>query len=204
MERWIALDLETTGLSPTRHEIRELAMVPFGIEESHAALVLNFNSGDFKAPSEPVTRARLIEAARLAGDGAVLVAHNAAFDLAFLAEALRRVRVSPFILRGYCTLRLARKLLPASPSYDLAALQAALGLNGGKRHVALNDARAVAEIFPALVRHAGLATHAALRSLHGPPILARSSSAYGNVAPRPPRGDTKRADGSPPPAAARQ
>src|SRR5438477_10520418 len=98
MERWIALDLETTGLSPTRHEIRELAAVPVGIDDAHPEHVLHFTSADFQQFSR-TARSRLVELLPTIGDGSVLVAHNAAFDLAFLAEALRRTRVCPFTLR---------------------------------------------------------------------------------------------------------
>ncbi len=182
MERWIALDLETTGLSPTRHEIRELAVVPFGIDDDHTEHVLRFNRADFHPSPRPSTRSRLVELLRALGDDAVLVAHNAAFDLAFLAEALRRTRVSPFVLRAYCTLRLARVLLPDLPRYDLVALGAALHLEGGQPHVALADARAVATLFKALAERAGFADEQAVRALHGPPVRVGASSAGGRIA----------------------
>jgi DNA polymerase III epsilon subunit-like protein len=110
----------------------------------------------------------LVALLRAIGDDAVLVAHNAAFDLAFLAEALRRARVSPFVLRAYCTLRLARALLPDLRRHDLAALREALHIEGGHPHVALADARAVAALFKVLVERAGFADENALRLLHGP------------------------------------
>ena len=100
----------------------------------------------------------------------MLVAHNAAFDLAFLAEALRRTGVRPFVLRAYCTLRLARALLPNLPRYDLASLRESLHLESGEPHVALADARAVAALFTALVQRAGFVDEQALRELHGPPV----------------------------------
>ena len=182
MERWIALDLETTGLSPTRHEIRELAVVPFGIDDDHTEHVLCFTPADFHPSPRPATRSRLVELLRAIGDNAVLVAHNAAFDLAFLAEALRRARVSPFVLRAYCTLRLARALLPGLPRYDLAALREALHLKGGQPHVALADARAVAALFKVLAERAAFADEEAIRALHGPPVRVGASSAGGRIA----------------------
>lgn len=166
MERWIALDLETTGLSPTRHEIRELAAVPFGIDDDQEH-VLYFTPADFQRPA---ARSRLAQLLPTIGEGSVLVAHNAAFDLAFLAEALRRTGVRPFVLRAYCTLRLARALLPNLPRYDLASLRESLHLESGEPHVALADARAVAALFTALVQRAGFVDEQALRELHGPPV----------------------------------
>lgn len=170
MERWIALDVETTGLSPTRHEIRELALVPFGIDGDADEHVLRFTPVDFHPSPLAATRSRLAALLRAIGDDTVLVAHNAAFDLAFLAEALRRVRISPFAFRAYCTLRLARMLLPDLARYDLAALREALHIEGGRPHVALADARAVAALFRVLVERAGFADEVAMRALHGPPV----------------------------------
>jgi DNA polymerase III epsilon subunit-like protein len=170
MERWIALDLETTGLSPTRHEIRELAVVPFGVDGDLSEQVLHFTRGDFHPSPTTATRAKLAALLRGVGRDAVLVAHNAAFDLAFLAEALRRTRVVPFVLRAYCTLRLARTLLPDARRYDLAALVELLGLKSGRRHVALADARAVAALFKLLVQRGELTNEEAIQALHGPPV----------------------------------
>ncbi len=174
MERWIALDVETTGLSPTRHEICELALVPFGIDVDANEHVLRFTQADFHPSPLAATRLRLLALLRAIGADAVLVAHNAAFDLAFLAEALRRARVSPFAFRAYCTLRLARKLLPGLSRFDLAALRDALQIEGGRPHVALADARAVAALFKSLVERGGFADEAALRALHGPPVRVRA------------------------------
>lgn len=181
MERWIALDLETTGLSPTRHAIRELAVVPFGIDDDHTEHVLRFTPLDFHPVPRPATRSRLVELLRAIGEDSVLVAHNAAFDLAFLAEALRRTRVSPYILRAYCTLRLAHALLPDLPRYDLAALRAELHLECGQPHVALADARAVGALFKELAERAGFADEEDLRALHGPPVWVGVRSASMNA-----------------------
>ena len=183
MERWVALDLETTGLSPTRHEIRELAAVPFGIDADHTEHVLHFTPADFQPSWRPAARSRLAELLPTIGEGSVIVAHNAAFDLAFLAEALRRTGVRPFILRAYCTLRLARVLLPDLRRYDLASLREKLGLEGGEPHVALADARAVAALFTALMQRAGFVDEQALRALHGPPLRVGAPSANRRIVP---------------------
>jgi DNA polymerase III epsilon subunit-like protein len=181
MERWVALDLETTGLSPTRHEIRELAAVPFGIDDDRTEHALRFTPADFHPSPRSATRSRLAELLHTIGEGSVIVAHNAAFDLAFLGEALRRARLRPFVLRAYCTLRLARALLPDLAGYDLASLQQALHLKAGKPHVALSDARAVAAVFTALMQRAGLVDEQALRVLHGPPLRVGAASVYSRV-----------------------
>lgn len=176
MERWIALDLETTGLSPTRDQIRELAAVPFGIADTRTEHSLFFTPADFH-PLPRRGRARLAEILRAIGQGSILVAHNAAFDLAFLAEALRRAGIRSFSLRAYCTLRLARALLPDIRRYDLGALREHLGLNGGQPHEALADARMVAALFIALAQRAGWADEQALQKVHGPPVRVGAAAA---------------------------
>lgn len=176
MQSWIALDVETTGLSPTRHQIRELAAIPFGIAEQRES-VLRFTASDFQPSARLQLRERLGEIIELVAGDVVLVAHHAAFDVAFLAETLRQLAIGPFLLRAYCTLRLARILLPEAGAYDLVALRKAFHIETGLAHAARADAQAVAILFPMLVQRAGLADENALRALHGPPVQVRCQSA---------------------------
>jgi DNA polymerase III epsilon subunit-like protein len=176
MERWIALDLETTGLSPTRHEIREIAAVPFGIDSDPLDRLPCFTRADFQRSSPQKARAALVELLEIVGEGSALVAHNAAFDLAFLAETLRRARVRSFALRAYCTLRLARTQLPDVPRYDLGSLRELLQLPRSNAHVALADARTVAALFRALARRAQIVDEQTVSALHGPPLQVRYRS----------------------------
>jgi len=176
IDRWIALDVETSGLSPTRHEIVEIAAVPFDLNGMRTGDSLHLTRADLRAPSRSPTHRGLTELLRTIGDDSILIAHNAAFDLAFLAEAFCRAQVRPFSVRAYCTLRLARALLPDVPRYDLGSLRDTLGLPAEKSHVALADARTVAALFTALVRSAGCADAAKLRALHGPLLQVRRRS----------------------------
>lgn len=176
MRRWVAFDVETTGLSPTRDTIRELAAVRFSLKDSHAGEVLHFTC-DRRPEAGHDIREKLARLLRMLGDGGPLVAHNAPFDLAFLAEALRRAAAGSFVLRAYCTLRLAQKVLPDRPRYDLGSLRAALHLGATKAHEALCDAHSVASVFEALVLRAGVGDESALEALHGPPLVVRSRSA---------------------------
>jgi DNA polymerase-3 subunit epsilon len=79
------------------------------------------------------------------GDG-VLVAHNLPFDLRFLQAELERAGLAPVENEAVCTLRLARRLLPALPSRGLTALAAHFGIANSARHRALGDAEATAEV----------------------------------------------------------
>lgn len=177
MQTWLALDLETTGLSPTRHRIRELAVVPFAIHDQGEHL-MRFSPADFQpAERRPMSR-KLADVMAMIGPESRLVAHNAAFDVAFLAETLRRAGAGPFTLRAYCTLRLARQLFPELPRWDLTTLRQALGVDTGKPHTAVADARAVAAVFTQLVQRAGFAGEDDIRGLHGPPVQVHWHSAW--------------------------
>lgn len=178
MEHWVALDLETSGLSPTRHEIRELAAVTFGIEAVHQECDLRFQPADIRKSPRHAVRTKLGGVLEMfARPGSVLVAHNAAFDVAFLSEALRRTDIGPFSFRAYCTLRLARRILPDLPRHDLASLRQELHISTGKPHTAIADARAVAALFTDLTQKANLTSEKALCALHGPPISVNYRSA---------------------------
>ncbi|MGF1527945.1 MAG: PolC-type DNA polymerase III [Candidatus Competibacterales bacterium] len=76
-----------------------------------------------------------------------LVAHNAAFDAAFLDAQWRRLprrRQQPFV----CTLRLARRLMPEAKRHGLAHLARVTPLpDGGGRHRALADATTTAHLW---------------------------------------------------------
>lgn len=89
--------------------------------------------------------------------GRPLVAHNANFDMGFLAEHAARLGLrAP---RDYrCTMELSRRAFPAERQHNLDAVCARLGLDPDTRHRALPDAVATAE---ALVRLEQLLARAA-------------------------------------------
>lgn len=77
---------------------------------------------------------------------AVLVAHNAAFDLGHLGRALAAIDGGIIANPVLCTLRLARRLLPHLKRRNLDAVAADLGVECGRRHRALDDARITADV----------------------------------------------------------
>jgi DNA polymerase-3 subunit epsilon len=83
-------------------------------------------------------------------EGAVLVAHNAAFDANFLANAFRRAG-APWDGERVCTLRLAGRLVPGLPSYRLDSLCAFLGFTFVQRHRAGPDADATLRVLQHLL-----------------------------------------------------
>jgi DNA polymerase III subunit epsilon len=101
--------------------------------------------------------------------GAVLVAHNAGFDIGFLRAAAERCQIvwpRPPVL---CTVRLARRVLARdeAPSVRLAALARLFGAATTPTHRALDDARATVDVLHGLIERVGnqgVHTYADLRS----------------------------------------
>ncbi|MDH6195042.1 DNA polymerase-3 subunit epsilon [Mycobacterium frederiksbergense] len=89
--------------------------------------------------------------------GAVLVAHNAGFDIGFLRAAAQRAQLGwprPPVL---CTVRLARRVLTRdeAPSVRLSELARLFGASTTPTHRALDDARATVDVLHGLIERVG-------------------------------------------------
>jgi DNA polymerase III subunit epsilon len=89
--------------------------------------------------------------------GAVLVAHNAGFDIGFLRAAAERCQITwprPPVL---CTVRLARRVLTRdeAPSVRLSALARLFDAATTPTHRALDDARATVDVLHGLIERVG-------------------------------------------------
>ena len=89
--------------------------------------------------------------------GAVLVAHNAGFDIGFLRAAAGRCEIPWPRLPVLCTVRLARRVLTRdeAPSVRLAALARLFGAATTPTHRALDDARATVDVLHGLIERVG-------------------------------------------------
>ncbi len=100
---------------------------------------------------------------------AVLVAHNAGFDIGFLRAAAQHTDIAWPRPRVLCTVRLARRVLSReeAPSVRLAALARLFAVATQPTHRALDDARATVDVLHALIERVGnqgVHTYADLRS----------------------------------------
>lgn len=165
---YVVVDLETTGLSAARDRICEIGAVRVRALRAHASFqtlvspgvplsaavggLTGLSAGQLRHAPPPRTAVRRF--LRFAGD-AVLVAHNARFDLSFLDREVEAITGRRLAAPVVDTLWLARRLLRGrAERTSLAALAHFFGTATRPCHRALPDAEATAEI---LVRLLGLA-----------------------------------------------
>ena len=159
---FVALDLETTGLNADRDAITEVAAVRIRndrITERFSTLVnpkrpiplqIQQLTGirDEDVADAPPIEAVLPELMAFVGaDVDAIIAHNARFDLGFLAASGLQ-----FHRPALDTFELASILLPRVPSYSLGGLCAEAGIDLTDAHRALDDTVATAQLFLHLVQ----------------------------------------------------
>jgi len=162
---FVVFDLETTGLSPARSRIVEIGarrveqlsagatfetLVNPGVPLPDAITALTGIGRDEvrDAPGADLAVRRFLS---FAGD-AVLVAHNARFDMGFLDRAVERLTGRRVAAPIVDTVWLARRLLGGRTTrFGLQPLAHFFGTSVAPCHRALADAEATAEILIALI-----------------------------------------------------
>ena len=156
---FVVFDIETTGFSPVKNKIIEIGAVR--VENG----VITDRMDEFVDPEVPIP----FEIERLTGindamvmgaetigpvlgrflefcRGAVLVAHNASFDVGFISHnaSVLEYEFHPTVMD---TVALARVLLPNLNRYKLDTVAKALNVSLENHHRAVDDAEATAGIF---------------------------------------------------------
>ena len=159
-DRFVAIDLETTGLNPAEHEIIEIAWVRF----ERGVIVESFSS--LVRPKQPIPH-RITELTGISDDevasapsieevlpevlealsGRTVVAHNASFDRGFLETAASRMGLAVMDVAWVDSLEAARRAWPGLASYSLSHLRHWLGLPLDQEHRALSDAKAAGQVW---------------------------------------------------------
>jgi DNA polymerase-3 subunit epsilon len=156
---FVVVDLETTGASPGATGIIDIGAVRVRGGRLHDTFQTLVNPGhpippfiqgltgitdEMVAAAPPITVAlrRFLDFA----GSAVLVAHNATFDVGHLNATCRVHEGRGLDLPAVCTMRLARRLMPELERKGLDSVAAALGISVFDRHRGLGDARVTAEI----------------------------------------------------------
>jgi DNA polymerase III epsilon subunit family exonuclease len=196
---FVVVDLETTGLRPGTSRICEIGAVrvrELELEEEFQLLVdpgvpigvtISVLTGlrDSQLRGQPHPAVAVRRFLEFAGD-AVLVAHNARFDLAFLDRETERLTGARLAGPVVDTVGLARRLLAGRTTRaGLASLAQFFGTATRPCHRALPDAQATAEILLyllGLAQERGARTVADLVELAAPrvrKVYAKRSLAFG-------------------------
>ncbi|MDO4326984.1 MAG: PolC-type DNA polymerase III [bacterium] len=161
---YVVFDIETTGFSAVQDKIIEIGAVkvvdgkitekfstfvnpkvpiPFEIEK----LTSITDEMVMSAPTIEEVLPKFLEFSK----GAVMVAHNASFDMGFIFQNARQqgFSINPTILD---TVAIGRILLPTLNNYKLHTVAKALNVSLENHHRAVDDAGATAEIFAAFVK----------------------------------------------------
>ena len=172
---FVVVDLETTGGSPQSCEITEIGAVKVRGGEVLGEFQTLVNPGEaipaFIAVLTGITDSMVAGSPRLEqalpaflefSRGAVLVAHNAPFDLGFLKTGCERLGLHWPTPESVDTARLARRVLTRdeAPNCKLSTLARLFRAETTPNHRALADARATVDVLHGLIaRLGGLGVH---------------------------------------------
>jgi DNA polymerase-3 subunit epsilon len=164
VQTYAIVDIETTGGNASYDRITEIAVLV------HDGLKVTDTFHTLVNPEQPIPvfitqltgiTNEMVSTAPVFSDIAaevfallndkIFVAHNAAFDYAFL-KSLFEENGFAFRAKKLCTVQLSKKILPGYKSYSLGKFSKELGIEIQDRHRAMGDASATAEIFTKLVR----------------------------------------------------
>ncbi|WDA46533.1 PolC-type DNA polymerase III [Fusobacterium nucleatum] len=159
-EEFVVFDIETTGLNSHTNEIIEIGAVKIKsgrIVDRYSQLI---NPGrpipyhiteitsitDEQVANEPKIDKVIGKFVDFVGD-AVLVAHNAPFDMGFIKRDIKKYLNIDYQCSVIDTLQMARDLFPDLKKYGLGDLNKTLGLALEKHHRAVDDSQATANMF---------------------------------------------------------
>lgn len=154
-----AVDVETSGLS-MKSRLVEVAAVKFDLEGSSFEFQSLVNPCEWIWPGASeihgITNEMVLNAPKACDvmpgltnfiSGTVFIAHNAPFDVRMIANELARLGTGAPSNPVVCTIRLSRRLIPGLPNYRLGTLVEHMGVDVGRLHNALPDARAARQVF---------------------------------------------------------
>lgn len=179
--RFAVVDVETSGLSVRRHHVLQIGVVllddQYEVIHRWSSLVGPRLRWWFRVGPKRIHGLRRRDVRRAPNGaevlrslatltaGTTIVAHNAAFDTAFLSKAARRYGVELPLTTPLCTLTISRKLDPQRQlSHRLGDLCTRYDVPLVRAHDALSDAEATAGVLPHLLRAQQAAQQAALQA----------------------------------------
>jgi DNA polymerase III epsilon subunit family exonuclease len=168
LRTFVALDFETTGLSPDRDRVVEIGAIKFRMvevagtwniatEAEYETLIHPGRSippevsaihgiSDLDVSQAPYFKVAAESFLPFLHD-TVVVAHNAPFDIGFLLAEARRAGLPEPLNEAYDTKNLAKTAVPGLPSYSLRNLALSFGIKQKDAHRGADDARVCMELF---------------------------------------------------------
>jgi len=161
MKGIIAIDVETTGISPEKERIIEIGAFRPETGEVFRTLIqpgrplperITELTGitDEMLADAPEEKEAIKAWLDFMGDDTVLLGHNISFDHSFLVQAIRRCGFSEPEFYGIDTLKLSRVLCPELPNKKLETMVAHFGLTNERAHRAFEDAKVTVEVYQCL------------------------------------------------------
>ena len=161
MKGIIAIDVETTGISPEKERIIEIGAFRPETGEVFRTLIhpgrplseyITELTGitDEMLVGAPVEAEAIKAWLEFMGEDKILLGHNISFDHSFLVQAIRRCGYEEPQFLGIDTLKLSRVLCPELPNKKLETMVAHFGLTNERAHRAFEDARVTAELYRCL------------------------------------------------------
>jgi len=161
MQGIIAIDVETTGISPEKERLIEIGAFRPETGEIFRTLIypgrplperiteLTGITDEMLegAPEESEAVAALLD---FLGEDRILLGHNIAFDHSFLVQAIRRCGYEEPQFFGIDTLKLSRVLCPELPNKKLETMVEHFGLTNERAHRAFEDAKVTVEVYRCL------------------------------------------------------
>jgi len=187
---FVALDIETTGLTPVVDRIVEIGAVKFRNGEvietfqelidpqmpiSPGAFAVN-GITDEMVKGKPTIDDVLPRFIEFLGE-AVLIAHNSPFDVGFLSYDISRLDLTLADKPVLDTCAIPKRLFPGAYSYSLENLVAFLDIQRDDFHRALADATACMRLFNRCVAEMGGPGRVTLQDMleaNGPPLSLSS------------------------------
>ena len=163
----VVFDFETTGLDAREDDIIEIGAIRLEnfqpVEEFSTLLSVDREVSGTITKLTGITNEMLVGQPVLKNtlpdflkfiDKSILVAHNAEFDMGFLRAACKKLGYN-ILWPSFCTLKLARQLLPQLESKNLDSLARHYELTFEARHRSIGDAKVTAAVLKKLLDHEG-------------------------------------------------
>ena len=164
----VVFDLETTGLDANADRIIEIGAIKLNamgqVDQFSSLVTTDIELTDDIIKLTGISPDMLVGQPGIATvlpeflafiEGSILVAHNAEFDMSMLKAACSRLGLD-LEWPCFCTLKMARQLLPDLENKKLDTLAAHYGLSFEARHRAIGDIKVTVGVLGGMLRDEGV------------------------------------------------